>query len=506
MNLYFHLASLRSRKEFTQKVSKFSQAAFWKKFTRIFGFGLSLLFLAFLASGILEKPVMVAAQGSYTATCAPGINSNECGRYCDLGSGICSTHGDSSLYIAKLVCEGRVAQCNKGMELYEEGGAPSYSAKDAACNKTVQLDVVRSGQLIDFVSYYTGPCSPPPPTQPSESMLCGVRGIPDNPSLTSCPSNQVLAVIQRNDNGTFRYSTSCRPVSSGYEKVDECSERPVQTQTRLDSLCGVEGIPDNNVRSCADGQILQVIQRWEGNTPKYSATCVRVSQGYRKIDDCRQEPTSTPPTTPGDNRISRCGKTGVLAPGYPTPPTVCANSNHYLAVYLDQSNYLTWACAAIPTGNVRTADGCGYTPASTPPPPSSCRPDGVTCNVTTIPNCGLAYGKDNCGNTCTKDFGRCTPPPSSCNPDGVTCNLTSIPNCGLAYGRDNCGNPCTRDFGSCSSILPPLFPPLVPPMSQSQPIDIENINNNTNINNNSNSSSSSSSSSASGGSVVVNIQ
>lgn len=71
--------------------------------------------------------------------------------------------------------------------------------------------------------------------------------------------------------------------------------------------------------------------------------------------------------------ISLCGQTGVQDPGYPdiSSSFTCTDPNQYLYVNV-AGGYLSAACLAVPSGFVKSADGCSAVAASvTPPPPAA---------------------------------------------------------------------------------------------------------------------------------------
>src|SRR3990167_7970160 len=72
---------------------------------------------------------------------------------------------------------------------------------------------------------------------------------------------------------------------------------------------------------------------------------------------------------PVSNTVSACGKSGVLASGYTLYTPASCSANQYLYVNV-AGGYLSNACLAIPTGNSKTADGCGYTANTQAPTPT----------------------------------------------------------------------------------------------------------------------------------------
>src|SRR3989338_151175 len=72
---------------------------------------------------------------------------------------------------------------------------------------------------------------------------------------------------------------------------------------------------------------------------------------------------------PVRNTVSACGKSGVLASGYTLYTPASCSANQYLYVNV-AGGYLSNACLAIPTGNSKTADGCGYTANTQAPTPT----------------------------------------------------------------------------------------------------------------------------------------
>jgi hypothetical protein len=135
----------------------------------------------------------VSAQACYTNVAGCGTNGGAClsnpgscnlGWHCDLGSRSCS-YGINS--VVKWVCEGRMDECRDG-----EAGWSTYQQVTESCGKTVQIDVFKhncrnggpytwscgSGDLLDYIVYYTGDC-------PQQCTTCSTAG----QTMTVTPSN-----------------------------------------------------------------------------------------------------------------------------------------------------------------------------------------------------------------------------------------------------------------------------------------------------------------------------